>query len=540
MKNFRPNKFLITSLIFIFSLLFTFPAHSSDSTVPQVKIYNSTATAIEADFLAYQESFTGGVYITAGDIDGNGQGEVVTGAGLGGGPQVRMFNNRGQGLGQDFFSYSKNFKGGTSVALGDLDGDGQAEIITGTGSDGGPQVRVFKQTGQVLTQFFAYAEHFRGGVNVATGDVNGDGQDEIITGAGVGGGPHVRVFSGTGKDLGINIFPYPTDFRGGVNVAAGDVDGDGSDEIVTGPASDATSRVKIYKTDQEKTVLGEYVMYTESFTGGVNVAAGDLDGDNQAEIITAPAFGGGPHVRAIRHTGQPLEINFQAYSSDYRGGVKVAVADLNNDGQAEIITAPAPSTERLEKCEKNCVALTFDDGYSSGGSFEQILDVLKKHNIKATFFLLGVVMQNNPAIVQRLVAEGHQLANHSYSHGAFTRMSAAQMRQEIIYTDDIAKSIIGKSTKPYFRYPGGSHNAHTDAVVHSLGYKYYMWTASTGDSSPNRSTTHSLHGALAGLHDGSIILAHTQSPYTAQALDQIITAIKSGGYNLTTIAGMPE
>ncbi|MFH2105056.1 MAG: polysaccharide deacetylase family protein [Parcubacteria group bacterium] len=534
------KRFFVINFVFIFSLFLTLPAYSSDSTIPQVKIYNSTATALTANFLAYQESFTGGVYPAAGDLDGDGQGEIITGTGYGGGPQVRIFNSQGKWLGQDFFSYGEKFRGGTSVTTGDLDGDGQAEIITGSGPDGGPQVRVFNQAGQVLLQFFAYAADFRGGVNVAAGDIDGDGQDEIITGAGVGGGPHVRVFSGTGRDLGLNIFPYPTDFRGGVNVAAGDVDGDGSDEIVTGPASEAAARVKIYKTDIARTVLGEYVMYTESFQGGVNVATGDLDGDGQAEIITAPAFGGGPHVRAIRYTGQPVAVDFLAYAADFRGGVKVAAEDLDGDDRAEIITAPAPNTQRDQKCAKNCVALTFDDGYSSGGSFEQILEVLKKHDVKATFFLLGVVMQNNPAIVQRLVDEGHQLANHSYSHGAFTRMSAAQIRQEIIYTDDIAKSVIGETTKPYFRYPGGSHNTGTDAVVHSLGYRYYMWTASTGDTSPNRSATHSLWGALAGLHDGSIILAHTQSPYTAQALDQIITAIEKGGYNLVTIAQMPE
>ena len=533
---------IIGSIFVIFLVFFLFSAQlafSSDLTIPQVKIYNFEATEIKAEFLAYQESFRGGVYVAAGDIDGDGEKEIITGTGKDGGPQIRIFNSQGNWTGNSFFAYSENFRGGVSVAAGDINGDEKDEIITGTGMNGGPQVKVFNQRNEVISQFFAYNENFRGGVNVASGDINGDGIDEIITGAGPTGGPHVRVFSGSGEDLEINFFPYPEDFRGGVNVASGDVDEDGVDEIIVGPASEATARIKIYKVNEDRTILGEYIMYTESFQGGVNVATGNLDDDEEEEIITAPALGGGPHVRAINYDGQPLDIDFLAYPSDFRGGVKVAAYDLNNNEKAEIITAPAPSNKKVTKCKSRCVALTFDDGYSKGGSFESILNTLKKHDIKATFFILGVVMQSNPELMQRVIREGHQLANHSYSHGWFTRMSSGQVRQEIIYTDDIAKSITGKSTKPYFRYPYGAHNTWTDLVVASLGYKYYMWTATTGDTSSNPSTTNALHGALAGLHDGSIILGHTQSSYTAGALDQIITTIEGAGYNLVKMDEMP-
>ena len=94
-------------------------------------------------------------------------------------------------------AYNAAFTGGVFVAAGDINGDGQADIVTGPGAGGGPHVRIFSgAAARVLGEYFAYSAAFSGGVNVAAGDVNGDGTADVITGAGAGGGPHVRVFSG--------------------------------------------------------------------------------------------------------------------------------------------------------------------------------------------------------------------------------------------------------------------------------------------------------------------------------------------------------
>lgn len=521
----------------LFSLLLAIPqADASDYTIPQIKVYRTEDLAVLSTFLAYSENFKGGAFVAAGDIDGDGKGEIVTGAGRGGGPHIQFFNKNGTLAYSGFLAFHPDFRGGLSVATGDVNGDGIEEIICAQASTGQAWVKVYNNNQEVLANFLAFPEGFQGGAFVAAGDINGDGKDEIITGAGAGGGPHVRAFDGNGKDTGINFFPYPSDYKGGVTVAAGDVDKDGIDELIVGAASDATARIKIYRADAAKTILAEHIMYPESFQGGVTVAAGDVDGDGVDEIITGAGESGGPHVRGIELNGRLLTTNFMAYHRDFRGGVRVASFDMEGDGRAEIITAPG-AKKQTSSCRKGdrCVALTFDDGYSSNGSFERILNSLKKYNAKATFFLLGNAMERNPGLAKRVVDEGHQLANHTYNHPFSTRISAEQLRNEIIQTDELAKRITGKETKPYFRFPYMDFNSATVNTVTALGYKHFVWSASTGDSGSGASADNSYSGALSGLHDGSIILAHTQSNATAAATDRIISSILNAGYKLVTI-----
>ena len=167
---------------------------------PIVNVYDNTGQIFSVT--AYDPAFRGGVRVAMADINGDGTPDLITAAGDGGGPHIRVFDGVTHNVINEFLAYDPAFTGGVYVAAGDVDGDGNAEIITGAGEGGGPHVKVFDgMTGAVKGSFFAYDAAFRGGVSVASGDVRGDSRDEIITGAGFGGGPHVRVFDQTGAVL---------------------------------------------------------------------------------------------------------------------------------------------------------------------------------------------------------------------------------------------------------------------------------------------------------------------------------------------------
>ncbi len=262
---------------------------------------------------------------------------IVTGAGPGGSPHVRLLNASGN-VASEFFAYATTFPGGVEVASGDVNGDGTSELITGVGPGGGPQVRVFRTNGSAVFTpgFFAYASTFRNGVHVAVGDLDGDGMDEIITGPGNGGGPQVRVFDRYGKPkFTPGFFAFDQAQRGGVFVAAGDVNGDGVDEIIAGAGVGTVPEVRIFDRFGTRKYV-PFLAYAATFRGGVSVASGDVNGDGVDEIVTGPFSNGGPHVRIFTKSGTVLG-QFFAYASTFRGGVHVAAGDVNNDGTDDIV-----------------------------------------------------------------------------------------------------------------------------------------------------------------------------------------------------------
>ncbi len=249
---------------------------------------------------------------------------------------------------------------GVNVAVGDIDGDGAQEIVTGPGPGAvfGPHVRGWEYNGTAIpgVSFQAYGT-LKFGVNVACGDIDGDGTDEIITGAGPGAvfGPHVRAWNYDGGKLesisGVSFFAYGT-LKYGVNVACGDIDNDGIDEIITGagPGTVFGPHVRGWNYDGGTVAPMAGVSYLAYGTNqfGVNVACGDLDGDGDDEIITGPGPGVvfGAHVRGWDVTGGSASalagVSFTAYPAHLLYGARVGAGDLDGDGTDEILTALGP------------------------------------------------------------------------------------------------------------------------------------------------------------------------------------------------------
>ncbi len=272
---------------------------------------------------AYDPSFTGGVRVAVGDVNGDGVPDLVTAAGPGGGPHVKVFDGQTHELLAQFMAYDPAFRGGVNVALGDVNNDGRPDIVTGAGVGGGPHVKAFDLAGNLEESFFAYDPAFRGGVNVAVGDVNGDQHPDIVTGTGVGGGPHVKAFSGTDAAQLASFMAYDPSFRGGVFVAAGDTDGDGTAEIITGAGTGGGPHVEVFG-GQGGAPKASFLAYDASFRGGVRVAAVDADGDNIADIATGAGPGGGPHC--VVFSGATLRPIASAvvFNPNFTGGLCVA------------------------------------------------------------------------------------------------------------------------------------------------------------------------------------------------------------------------
>jgi streptogramin lyase len=268
----------------------------------------------------------------------------VTSADAGGAPRVNVYDGLTGTLDTSFLAYSSSFLGGVRVALGDINGDGIPDIITAPGPGGGPDIRVFDGvTGGLIMEFMAYAPRFRGGVYVAVGDVTGGGVPDIITAPDLGGVPDVRVWDGKTGKLVREFMAYSPAFLGGVRVAAGDVNGNGHADIITAPGVSGGPEVKVFD-GASGAVLADFYAYDPHFLGGVYVAAGDVSADGKADIVTSPGAGGDPDVRVFRGATFGLIEEFAAYAGSFRGGVRVAVVgDINGDGKADIVTAPGPN-----------------------------------------------------------------------------------------------------------------------------------------------------------------------------------------------------
>jgi len=302
-----------------------------------------------ADFPCYNvEKY--GVNPAAGDIDGDMVDEIITGPGPGAvfGPHIRAFEFDGtQVPGVNFFAYG-TLKYGANVACGDIDGDGYDEIITGAGPGAvfGPHIRAWDvDDGASVTpkgdvSYFAYGTP-KYGVNVCCGDIDGDGIDEIVSGAGPGTvyGPHVRGWNYDGAGIapmgGVSFLAYNTN-QWGVNATCGDVDNDGYDEIITGPGPGAVfgPHIRGWNVDGGATtaISGISFFAFDDTEWGVNVASGDLDGDGRAEIVTGRGEGPGfdSAVAVFSFDGSTIIEGgtYNAFTGSTTRGVNVTVGEF--------------------------------------------------------------------------------------------------------------------------------------------------------------------------------------------------------------------
>jgi hypothetical protein len=310
-------------------------------------------------------AYKGSIAVAVGDLNKDGKPDFVAAA-RDGNPHVKVYNgsavqngtfaaNPDSSLFTQFFAYALNFNVGVNVALGDVNGDGYADLVTGA-SAGNPHVKVYDgkaiATGKfdpnnpdasLLAQWFPYALQFNVGANVAVGDLNHDGFADVVTAA-TAGNPDVRVYSGkdiahhtfnpTGGSLLAHFFGYGLNFNVGAFVATGDVNGDGFVDLLTG-ASAGNPDVRVYDgkafangtfsgQNPQASWLTHFFAYQLQFDIGVTLATGDADGDGVADIITGAAAGS-PHLRIVKGnaTGTLPPAIGEALGTPITGGIMV-------------------------------------------------------------------------------------------------------------------------------------------------------------------------------------------------------------------------
>jgi peptidoglycan/xylan/chitin deacetylase (PgdA/CDA1 family) len=183
------------------------------------------------------------------------------------------------------------------------------------------------------------------------------------------------------------------------------------------------------------------------------------------------------------------------------------------------------------------IALTFDAGGPSALA-PSILDTLREKDVHCTFFLTGYWARNNPELVQRIVAEGHELGNHSNTHPRFTQLSNEEIGEELAAVEELVVELTGASTKPYFRPPYGNRNDRVRRVVQENGYLTIYWTYFVWDWVDDEPAEAVLEYALEGASNGAIVVMHLGSWQIEEVLPEIIDELQAQGYRLVTLSEM--
>ena len=213
------------------------------------------------------------------------------------------------------------FKGGMFMDAADIDRDGVDEFLVGAGAGGGPHDKLLRADGTQLLSFYAFDPAFRGGVSVAFVDVNNDGVKELMVAAGPGGGPHVKVVSTTGVVL-RSFYAFEQSYTGGVFIAGGDLGGDGRQEIIVSRGANSIPQVRIFDA-QNGTVKSDFLVFDTRFRGGVRVSVADYDGDGKMDFVAGAGPGAGTHVKIYRGLTLNLLDQFFARETTFREGVFV-------------------------------------------------------------------------------------------------------------------------------------------------------------------------------------------------------------------------
>lgn len=320
--------------IFLAILILSLPVFALAESIDfdYLKIYSLDDLKIRNLFALWD--IDGGYDLATIDLGGDGQSEILIGAGRRHQPTVKILRGNGS-LINEFLVFDDKFYGGINIVSCDFENDKRQEILVGANKGGGSHVRVFDGFGgtKVSPGFFADSEEYKKGVQVGCADTDGDGYDEIFAISG-NETKYLKAFDFEGNLLRQIDLPLKSH---NIDIAAVDLGGDGRQEIVIAGGWLDQPLVQIYRGDLS--LVNEWLAYNEPFKGGVNILGADIDDDGKQEILTIPGLSGGSHFIAWDGYGQQKKAKF-VFAEDFKGGLSMAIGDVTGDKQQDILFAP--------------------------------------------------------------------------------------------------------------------------------------------------------------------------------------------------------
>ena len=191
----------------------------------------------------------------------------------------------------------------------------------------------------------------------------------------------------------------------------------------------------------------------------------------------------------------------------------------------------------LGDTSQKVIYLTFDCGYENGNT-EPILDALKNHDVKATFFVVGNFLETSPEIVKRMIAEGHTVGNHTYHHLDMSSISSMDaFKKETQDVENLFEQITGTPITKFYRPPQGKYNIENLKMAQELGYHTFFWSLAYVDWYQDKqpSKEEAFKKLLGRIHPGAIVLLHSTSDTNGAILDELLTKWEEMGYHFATL-----
>lgn len=187
--------------------------------------------------------------------------------------------------------------------------------------------------------------------------------------------------------------------------------------------------------------------------------------------------------------------------------------------------------------EDKIIYLTFDCGYENG-NMPAILDALKKHQVSATFFVVGNFISDQPDLIKRMVTEGHTVGNHTFTHPDMSKISTKEaFSKELSQVEEAYEKITGEPMTKFYRPPQGIYSISNLKMAQEMGYHTFFWSLAYVDWYQDRQPTHeeAFQKLLGRIHPGAIVLLHSTSKTNAEILDELLTKWEEMGYQFSTL-----